>query len=179
MSLLGRGKVRATLFGAGASVLVLTAAGCASSSDGGHAGGDPNGRIMHALDPVLGAMPAESSDVHTRAAESTYTPKCPDNSSGQSGWSAVTVTASFRTRVQADQLSARVGHTLTELGWRQASTPVWDHQQIQLPPKASWNIQLWQGQPATAALSRVPGRHKAHWILRAYAKPPGYALPGC
>ena len=161
-------------------IIVATVAVWAVTSSTGHPDGDPGGRILHALQQVKTVLPADATAVNTTATDSTYSTKCPDNPYGKSGWSAVTVGSTFRSSLPGSELVPALGGKLARLGWHR-TTPV-DSNFTQYPPQAAWQKTLFPGQTATADILQIPpgnGPGTGTWTFIAFAKPPGFALPGC
>lgn len=149
--------------------------------DGRSTGGDPDGRILAALRPVLSAVPADATLISSNARGSTYEKKCPDNPGGRSGWSSVSTYAAFRSTASPVAVIESVGRNLANQGWE--PVPVdWDHNAWQLEPLAEWAKPVPHGRTAHAVVYQHPegsGEATGSWMLAANAKPPGFALAGC
>jgi hypothetical protein len=139
-----------------------------------HSGGDPGGRILRELQPNLAAVPPGSTDVVTQRFDSVWQEKCPDNPSGQSGWSEVRADASFTTALSKEQVVSSVNAFLAQNGWTRHDESFGPGQ----GPVAHWTKRLASGVPAAAAVYPVPAGSTS-WFLTATANPPGFALPGC
>jgi hypothetical protein len=160
--------------GGGAAVLALR-------TTSGSRGGDPGGRLLDALRPVMSAVPAGTVEVSTGAHDSAYSPKCPDNRGGRSGWSPVVVWTAFRSSKPSSAVITEVDGHLAAQGWRPTPS-MWDRNAGQLQPAAEWGRTVTPGQTATAVIYQFPegsGSATGSWYLGAQAKPPGFALPGC
>jgi hypothetical protein len=138
------------------------------------AGGDPGGRILKALQPTTKAMPVGVTNISTQNRDSLWTPKCPDNSGGQAGWSAVGVVTQFTTSTPKQQVVDAVNSVLVQQGWSRHDEAFGPDQGL----NAHWTKRLSTGTYAEASVYPVPSGSKT-WYLSATAEPPGYALPGC
>lgn len=140
----------------------------------GHSGGDPGGRVLRELQPVESAIPTGSSMVAVHSYNSSWTKKCPDNSSGQSGWSEVRVNSTFVTALPPTTVVDEVGAVLERQGWTR-------HDTIGTPGQgtiAHWTKDLGTGKSAQAFAYPVPAGSDS-WFVTATWEPPGFALPGC
>jgi len=160
--------------GGGAAVLAFGTTGSSRS-------GDPGGRVLDGLRPVISAVPAGAVEVSTGTHDSAYSPRCPDNPGGRSGWSPVVIWTAFRSTNPASAVIAEVDRHLAAQGWRPTPS-LWDRNAWQLQPAAEWVRTVIPGQAATAAIYQFPegfGLATGSWYLGAQAEPPGFALPGC
>lgn len=123
-------------------------------SGSGHSGGDPGGRIVNELKSATAAMPIGSTHVVTHNDDSVWSPKCPDNPSGQAGWSAVRVDTTFTTALSHAQVLAAVNSVLDHDGWTR-------HEESFGPGQGA--TALWTKRLATATLGEVavyPASHR-------------------
>jgi hypothetical protein len=156
-------------------LLVLLAVGLTLwTSQPGPPGGDPGGRILRALQPASAAVPDGSTNVAMLRSDSGWSPACPDNSSGQAGWSAVRVSTSFTNALPREQIVGAVNSALVGEGWTRHDESFGPGQGV----VAHWTKRLTTGTPAEAAVYPVPAG-STNWVLTATSKPPGFALPGC
>jgi hypothetical protein len=156
------------------AALVLAVSLTALSRSSFHSGGDPQGRILKALQPALNAVPIGSSNVVRRSFDAAWSGKCPDNPSGQAGWSEVGADATFTNSRPKDEVVGAVNSALLEEGWvRQDESFGPGQGQV-----AHWTKRLATGGLAEAAIYAVPAG-STDWFLTATSKPPGFALPGC
>jgi hypothetical protein len=147
----------------------LLLAACAA-----HGGGDPGNRVLHALEPVVQAVPPMSTSVASRRYTASWQSACPDNAAAHSGWSEVQVTASFTNSLPRRVVEADIGAALARLGWTRQDVSLGRGQ----GPIAHWWRRVGPGRLADVTAFPVPSG-SAHWTLSAMWAPPGFALPGC
>jgi len=160
-----------------AAVLITS---CGSS---GHAGGDPHNRLLDALQPVISAVPAGSTVTDTFSLKSTWSPKCPDNLYGKSGWGPAEVGAIFKSTLGRSTIVSSVNQVLEAGGWR-PMTPR-DDAAWQYTPIGEWTRNLPTATLVEAVVFSYPSSTsqqstgEVRWFLGAQAHPPGFGLPGC
>jgi hypothetical protein len=157
----------------GILILTVSLIGVVSRSSS-HSGGDPNGRILHALEPALTAVPVNSSNVVRQSSDSEWSAACPDNPSGQAGWSEVRADASFSTTLPKNEVVREVNGSLVKAGWTR-------HDESFGPGQgkvAHWTKRLASSGTGEAAVYALSAG-STNWLLTLTSKPPGFALPGC
>jgi len=139
----------------------------------GHAGGDPGGRVLGELRPVLSAVPSGSSMVKRQKGDSAWeSGVCPDNP--HSGWTEVYVGANFTTNLSHDAVVSDVNAVLVRHGWKRHDIVVTRSQ----GPVVHWWKHVATGHLADVFAFPVPAGSE-NWLLTASWEPPGFSLAGC
>lgn len=129
--------------------------------------GDPGGRVLAQLTPVLSAVPADAHTVHTWKTEPRRD-SC-DGIAGTQGWDPVVVQSDFSWTGSGTALGLQMNERLAAVGWKMAPEgPSYG--------QPSWSRTLNNGTRADLSVS-FQGPNQ--WELVAQAPPVGKAASGC
>ena len=132
------------------------------------ASGDPGGRVLGQLTPVVSAIPPAATTSYVWKQE-PHQDSC-DGRAGTQGWSQVVVQSAFTWRGSVQALAAAMANRLTSLGWGPPSVTV-----PPVSPEVSWTRSLSGGSHAQLSVSQ----EGSDWQLDAIAPPVGRAASGC
>lgn len=160
---------RTAMFATGAVVLAAAIAvgigwGLMSS-----ASGDPGGKVLAQLVPVVSALPSGTSTTYLWRMEPTQE-SC-DGIAGTQGWSQVVVQTAFKWRESPQALFAAMNGRLIRIGWGHGAS------QDSSPPGYQWTKILSNGTKADLTVDEEPS--SSLWQLDAVASPVGKAASGC
>ena len=119
-------------------------------SQGGHPGGDPGGRILHALRPATDAVPSDAKVINSLSAE-PYWDDCRGSESyscTRPGWGLVNAVVEFTTKSAAEPLLRHADAVLTAQGWCLSS-----RESSPLGPVLTWAKMVPGGRWGWATLS--------------------------
>jgi hypothetical protein len=133
------------------------------------ASGDPGGKVLTQLVPVVSALPTGTSMTYLWKMEPTQE-SC-DGIAGTQGWSQVVVQTAFRWRESPRALFAAMNGRLIRIGWGHGAS------QDGSPPGYQWTKILSNGTKADLTVDEEPS--SSLWQLDAVASPVGKAASGC
>ena len=153
------------------SAVVLAAAIAAGIGWGlmSSASGDPGGKVLAQLAPVVSALPSGASTTYLWKMEPTQD-SC-DGIAGTQGWSQVVVQAAFRWRRSPRALFAVMNGRLIRIGWGHGAS------QNSSPPGYQWTKKISNGTKADLTVDKESS--SSLWQLDAVAPPVGRAASGC
>lgn len=133
------------------------------------ASGDPGGKVLAQLVPVVSALPSGTSTTYLWKMEPTQE-SC-DGIAGTQGWSQVVVQAAFRWRKSPQALFAAINGRLIRIGWGHGAS------QNSSPPGYQWTKRISNGTKADLTVDKEFS--SSLWQLDAVAPPVGRAASGC
>jgi hypothetical protein len=141
----------------------------------GHGDPDPGGRILHALEPIGRAVPADATEVRPVGGGEPQWSSC-DGRQGTFGWNEIFVGTNFKTTMQPDALISLVDRRMVAIGW----TPLWTRPNP-IGPVRQWTRTLEDGTKAQAMLAPATADNGATitWDLTVHAPPHGPHSSGC
>lgn len=157
------------MFAVGAVVLVAAIAAGIGWGLMSSASGDPGGKVLAQLVPVVSALPSGTPTTYLWKMEPTQS-SC-DGIAGTQGWSQVVVQAAFRWRKSPKALFAEMNQRLIRIGWSHGAS------QKSSPPGHQWTRRIWNGTKADLTVDKEPS--SSLWQLDAVAPPVGRAASGC
>lgn len=148
---------------------VCALSGCSPSPQGNP---DPGQRILHALAPVLAAIPATAA-VAYRHLNAPRWDSC-DGRASTYGWDDVSVDSTFTSRDPDAVVFQAIDDRLTRQGWHLVSGT------SSLPSgDGSWSRVLGNGETARATLNGPGDGGGGWWSLYAAAPPAVHPVSGC
>jgi hypothetical protein len=150
---------------------------------GSPSSGDPGGRVLSQLTPVVASLPGYGTAALPwvrqipPSLDASYIikmeprPDSCDGRAGTQGWSQVAVQSGFRWDGDLPSLIAYMQPRLLALGWTLRSQPLGSS-----PPSQSWNKTLSNGTPADVNVTQEGSNH---WELVALGEPVGRTASGC
>ncbi|HEY5265542.1 MAG TPA: hypothetical protein VIJ40_01885 [Acidimicrobiales bacterium] len=132
--------------------------------------GDPGGKVLAQLSPVMTALPAEVSTHYVWNME-PHQDSC-DGMAGTFGWSQVVVQSGFSFRGPPRALFDAMSKRLSELGWKVRS-----QEGSSSTPNYGWHKTLTNGSYAQVNVQR--SLDSSAWELVATAPPVGTVASGC
>jgi hypothetical protein len=133
------------------------------------ASGDPGGKVLAQLVPVVSAIPSGTSMTYLWKLEPTQD-SC-DGIAGTQGWSQVVVQTAFRWRKSPQALFVVINERLLRIDWGHGAS------QNSSPPGYQWTKKLSNGTRADLTIDKEPS--STLWQLDAVAPPVGKAASGC
>lgn len=133
--------------------------------------GDPGGRVLAQLTPVISALPENAASSYVWKME-PHQDSC-DGMAGTFGWSEVVVQSGFQWKGTSQDLAHSLSQRLFRLGWRTGAP-------VGIPvgqPEFAWSKTLTNGTEATLTVGRAA--NGSPWQLTAVAPPVGRAAGGC
>jgi hypothetical protein len=130
--------------------------------------GDPGGRVLSQLTPVVSAIPPTAHTTYVWKQE-PHQDSC-DGIAGSQGWSQVVVQSAFTWQGSAQALAAAMSGRLTSLGWGSQSVET-----SPVTPEATWTRSLSGESKAQLSVEQ----QGSYWQLDAIAPPVGKAAGGC
>jgi hypothetical protein len=131
--------------------------------------GDPGGRVMAQLVPVISAVPEQASKSYVWRLE-PHQDSC-DGIPSTRGWSQVVVQIGFKWRQSPAALFSAMNSHLVPLGWSHKRT------QVAVPLEYLWTKRLTNGTEARLTVDQE--YPSSIWQLDAIAPPVGRAASGC
>jgi len=177
----------ASVAGASGAVIVVLLAWLLWPS--ARASGDPGGKVMVQLVPVVTALPGYATGavpwvgVIPQSLTASYAIRLEprqdscDGMAGTQGWSQVVVQAGFQWSEGLPALVASMDGRLATLGWSPTAgaSPSGPSSTV-IVPTGRWTKTLRNGSPAVLTVTDEGG---SHWQLVALAEPVGKAASGC
>jgi hypothetical protein len=133
------------------------------------ASGDPGGKVLAQLVPVVSALPSGTSTTAVWKLE-PFQDSC-DGIAGTQGWSQVVVQTRFRWRKSPQALFAAMNGKLNRIGWSHGAS------QDSSPPGYQWTKKLSNRTKGDLTVDKEPS--SSVWQLDAVAPPVGNAASGC
>ena len=132
--------------------------------------GDPGGKVLAQLSPVVTALPLTVSTKYVWNME-PHQDSC-DGRAGTFGWSEVVVQSGFSFKGAPKLLFGVMSPRLSELGWK-----VGNQEGVPISPNYKWHKTLTNGSYAQLSVERSYG--SSAWQLDAVAPPIGKKASGC
>ena len=135
-----------------------------------HAGGDPGGRIIGELQPVVAALPGDATILYRNDVEPQWD-SC-DGRPGTFGWNDVVVQVHFVSNMGPEGILAHADSVLASQGW----------QPLPLPDTPAVSQRMWT-KSLTGTVAKVQIAKDSYgtseWTLFALAPPQGQRVSGC